>query len=504
MGVRPSRAVVASVDQGTQSTRVLVYDADSMERLHVEQIPLTQHTPQPGWTEHDPREIWEGTLKLLRGVAKRRRFQVLAVGITNQRETTIAWDKNTGEPLHNAVVWLDTRTDELVKEMVNKHGGADAFRNECGLPLSTYFSGLKMRWLIENVPAVADAAREQRLCLGTVDSWLLYNLTGGAKKGGVFVTDVTNASRYFLMNLNTRKWSASLCDALKVPMHALPAIASSAEPYGAIAEGLPLAGVTISGMLGDQHAALLGQRCREGEAKCTYGTGSFLLVNTGARICPSTHGLLTTVAFQLGRDSPTQYALEGAVPCAGMAVSWLKDNVSMIGTVRESEEVARTVPDTGGCMFVPALQGLFAPRWRTDARGALVGLSLFTTRAHIVRAVLEGVAHSIREMVEAMAHDAGKALTALRVDGGMTANGLFMQVQSDLLGIPVECPDDAETTARGAAVAARVGAGLVSVESAFKGAAVTTAWVPKVDDSERGRRAALFGVAVEKSLGWDV
>lgn len=510
MGVfhsKPRRPVLLAIDQGTQSTRVCIYDADTLERIFTRQVALKQYTPAPGYTEHDPVEIFESVLHCMKPFATPRflrKHQVLCIGITNQRETTIAWDKITGKPLHKAIVWLDTRTSKLVEQIKESHGGnGDALRPVTGLPLSTYFSGLKMRWLVENVPEVAKAAQEKRLCLGTVDAWLLYNLTGGASNGGVFVTDVTNASRYSLMDLASLKWSAQMCEELKVPMDALPSIVSSAEPYGAVADGLPLAGTTISGVLGDQHAALLGQRCREGEAKCTYGTGSFLLVNTGAKLCPSQSGLLTTVAFQLGRNSPTQYALEGAVPCAGMAVSWLKENLKMIDDARESETVASTVPNTGGCAFVPALQGLFAPRWRMDARGALVGLSLFTTRAHVVRAVLEGVAHSIREVVDAMAKDARKSLTTLRVDGGMTANKLVMQIQADLLGIPVECPSDAETTVRGAAVAAKIGAGLMSVQDAFKGSSVVSAWVPKTDDDARLRAREHWDKAVEKSLGWE-
>lgn len=505
MGNRGSRQVVGALDQGTQSTRFIAYDAKTLEKVAVEQLALTQHTPKPGWTEHCPKEIMETALGCMRKLARRRNLQFVAIGITNQRETTVVWDRTTGEPLYNAIVWLDTRTSTLVHEMEAEFGGTDAFRNTCGLPFSTYFSALKMKWLLENVPAVAKAASEKRLCLGTVDSWLLYNLSGGASHGGVFVTDVTNASRYFLMDLNTQQWSPAMCKALGVPLDALPTIVSSAEQYATVAERLPLAGVMISGCLGDQHAALLGQCCREGEAKCTYGTGSFLLVNTGAKICQSTHGLLTTVAFQLGRDSPTQYALEGAVPCAGMAVSWLKDNLEMLDAVSKSEEIASSVDDSGGCIFVPALSGLFAPRWRTDARGCIVGMSLFTTKAHIVRALLEGVAHQIREVVDAMGRDAKKKLKKMRVDGGMTSNALMMQIQADMLGTLVERPSDIETTARGAAVAAKIGAGLMTVQEAFDVASTDIrTWIPQINDDARQKASSDWEKAVERSLGWVV
>ncbi|CAN7982476.1 unnamed protein product [Ixodes hexagonus] len=380
---------------------------------------------------------------------------VKAIGVSNQRETTIVWDKFTGKPLYNAIVWLDNRTVDTVERLLDKTPGHDKeyLKKKCGLPLSTYFSAVKLVWLLENIPEVKQAVDEDRCMFGTVDTWLLYNLTGGTK-GGVHITDVTNASRTMLMDIETLEWDKYLCNFFGVPMSVLPSIRSSSEIYGMLCDG-PLADVPISGCLGDQNAALVGQLCFSiGQAKCTYGTGCFLLCNTGLEIVQSKHGLLTTVAYKLGPNRPVQYALEGSVAIAGAAVRWLRDNLSVINNSWEVEKLAKTVNSCHGVYFVPAFSGLYAPYWQSDARGIICGLTQFTTKAHIARATLEAVCFQVREILDAMDRDTGVALKQLLVDGGMAVNELLMQLQADLVGISVMRPQMSETTALGAAIAA--------------------------------------------------
>eukprot|EP00241_Pyramimonas_parkeae_P002496 CAMPEP_0114234302 /NCGR_PEP_ID=MMETSP0058-20121206/5639_1 /TAXON_ID=36894 /ORGANISM="Pyramimonas parkeae, CCMP726" /LENGTH=524 /DNA_ID=CAMNT_0001345977 /DNA_START=65 /DNA_END=1639 /DNA_ORIENTATION=+ len=511
------REVIAAVDQGTQSTRAVLYDVATMKPFAHQQLPHRQIYPQPGWTEHDPREIYDNALQCLQAVHEKavtacgdQELKVCALGITNQRETVIVWDKETGHPLHNAIVWLDTRTQDICDELVVEFGSTDHFRDLTGLPISTYFSAMKLRWLLKNVPEVKSAADAGRAMFGTVDSWLIYNLTGGVK-GGVHVTDVTNASRTMLMDLSSTAWHAPTVKALGVPMAMLPKIVSNAEVYGTVAEG-PMRGVPITGCLGDQHAAALGQRCRPGEAKNTYGTGCFLLLNTGPTLVPSTHGLLTTVAFKLGPDAPIHYALEGSVAVAGAAISWLKDNLGLIEKASDVEALARQVDDNGGMYFVPAFNGLFAPHWRSDARGCVVGLTQYCTKAHFARAALEAICFQSCEVLDAMRKDAGSALQiqALRVDGGAAANNLLLQLQADLLGVPVVRPEDIETTARGAALAAGMGAGLwdashflASDMTAIKQLENPMMFHPSIPDEVRHRSKARWTDAVQRSLGWE-
>ncbi|GLC44941.1 hypothetical protein PLESTM_001667100 [Pleodorina starrii] len=513
---------VAALDQGTQSTRVFIFDRDCAP-IASHQVDLPQIYPQAGWCEHDPLEIWRTVLECMsrawedaqqRVVSSGRPpLRMVALGITNQRETTVVWSRTTGRPLHNAIVWLDNRTSELCDQLAAAHGGRDAFRAITGLPISPYFSATKYLWMYENVPEVRAAVDRGDAAVGTIDSWLIWQLTGGAA-GGVHVTDVTNASRTLLMDLDSLDWHSSTLAAFRCPRSALPRIVSNAEVYGLItpspataphhaaalhtsgsasllgagpAAGLgggggmsihplgPLEGVPIAGCLGDQMAAMLGQRCRPGEAKNTYGTGCFMLLNTGQRRIASTHGLLTTVAFKLGPDRPANYALEGSVAVAGLGISWLRDNLGLIGSAAESEVLAASVKDTGGVYFVPAFSGLLAPHWRADARGVLLGMTSFTTRAHVVRAMLEAICFQTREVLDAMRRDAELdehhgGLAALRVDGGAAANDLLMQLQADLLQVPVVRPAFRETTSLGAALAAGLAVNLWTREEVFAAA----------------------------------
>ncbi|GIM04542.1 hypothetical protein Vretimale_9090 [Volvox reticuliferus] len=463
---------IAAIDQGTQSTRVFMFDRD-FTPVASHQVDLPQIYPQAGWCEHDPVDIWHTVLECLsrawedleqRAEAARQPPPLMvALGITNQRETTVVWHRITGEPLYNAIVWSDNRTSELCDQLAAIHGGRDAFRSVTGLPISPYFSATKYLWMYENVPAVRAAVDSGDAAVGTIDSWLIWQLTGGAS-GGSHVTDVTNASRTLLMDLETLDWHEPTLAAFRCPRTVLPRIVSNSEYYGLIIPTCateptrgsgwkyygsgapewvqhplePLLGVPITGCLGDQMAAMLGQRCRPGEAKNTYGTGCFMLLNTGQRRIASTHGLLTTVAFKLGPEKPVHYALEGSVAVAGSGISWLRDNLGLIDSAAESEVLAASVPDTGGVYFVPAFSGLLAPHWRADARGVLLGMTSFTTRAHVVRAMLEAICFQTREVLDAMRRDAELdehhgGLTALRVDGGAAANDLLMQLQADLL-----------------------------------------------------------------------
>jgi glycerol kinase len=492
---------VGALDQGTTSTRFIVFDhAGTPVGRH--QLEHRQSYPRAGWVEHDPIEILERANEtILGGLADAglTRSDLAAVGIANQRETTVIWDRSTGRPVYPAIVWQDTRTDALVAELA-RDGGPDRFRASTGLPLATYFAGPKARWILDEVEGARARAEAGELLFGTIDTWLAWNLTGGTN-GGVHVTDVTNASRTLLMDLAALEWDDGLLGAVGVPRAMLPEIRSSSEVVGT-GTG-PLHGVPIAGILGDQHAALLGQACLEpGDAKNTYGTGCFLLLNTGTRMVPSTSGLLTTVAYRLG-DRPAQYALEGSVAIAGALVQWLRDNLGLIGAADEIEPLARTVDDNGGVWFVPAFSGLFAPHWRSDARGVIVGLTRYANRGHIARAALEATAWQTREVLDAMHADAGVELTSLRVDGGMVVNELLMQLQADVIGVPVVRPKVAETTALGAAYAAGLAVGVWSDPAELRtNWAVDRTWQPAMPPHDREQAYATWKRAVERTLGW--
>lgn len=451
---------IASIDQGTTSTRCMIFNHHG-ESVAMHQLEHEQIYPQPGWVEHDPLEIWKRTQDVIKGALKKAGAtakDITAVGITNQRETTVVWDRRTGKPLHNAVVWMDTRNNKLVADMVAQVG-QDAYRPRTGLPLTTYFSGLKIKWLMENSTAVREAAEAGHAMFGNIDTWVLYNLTGGPN-GGVHVTDVTNASRTMLMDISTLSWSDEMCEALGVPQSMLPEIKSSSEIYGyTLADG-PFGGrVPVAGILGDQQAATVGQACFDvGEAKNTYGTGCFMILNTGTDLQHSENGLLTTVCYKFGNE-PAVYALEGSIAIAGALVQWLRDNLKLIDDAAEVEALAKTVEDNGGIYFVPAFSGLYAPYWRDDARGIIAGLTRYVNRGHFARATLEATAYQTREVLDAMEADSGVKLQALKVDGGMVKNELLMQFQADVLGVPVIRPKVSETTALGAAYAAGLATG---------------------------------------------
>lgn len=497
------------LDQGTTSTRCVLYNAQTLAVVAKHIVEHTQICPSPGLVEHDALELIAACRACLSAVvlAAGPRVEVLGVGLATQRETTVVWDKHSGRPLHNAVVWSDTRTRALCEALSARFGGRDAFARVTGLPISTYFSVYKLLWLIEHVPAVSDAVVEGRCCFGTVDSWLLYQLTGGK----IHVTDATNASRTGLMDLRTCTWDASLCAALGVPSHVLPTIVSNAEIYGAIAAG-PMAGVPLCASLGDQHAALLGHRCRPGEAKCTFGTGAFLLLNTGERaVFSQRNGLLTTLAWQLGPRAPPAYALEGSIAVAGAGVEWLRNNLGILSSTTEIMQLADSVPGSGGVVFVPAFAGLFAPHWRSDARGAIFGLTQHSTKAHVARGMLEAIAFQAHDVADAMASDAAAASlrlssTALRVDGGASANALLMQLTADVLGRPVARPADVETTALGAALAVGVALNLWSGEDVF--AAVhraredDTHFLPQRSAASRIASIARWQSAVRRTFLW--
>ncbi|MEX1280111.1 MAG: glycerol kinase GlpK [Acidimicrobiia bacterium] len=492
---------VAAIDQGTTSTRCIVY-ADDGTVLGTGQQEHRQIFPRPGWVEHDPAEIMERTRQVIAEALDRSGVpasRLAGVGITNQRETVVAWDRETGRPIGNAIVWQDTRTDALCRELGGEVG-ADRFKTETGLPLATYFSGPKVRWLLDHDEVVARKAAAGTLAVGTIDSWLVWNLTGGPD-GGVHITDVTNASRTMLMDIRSHAWSPDLCEAIGVPIEALPEIRSSSEVYG---EGVGvLAGAPIAGILGDQQAALFGQACTEvGEAKNTYGTGCFMLLNTGTEPIPSEAGLLTTVAYQLGESAPV-YALEGSIAVAGSLIQWLRDNLGLIDSAPEVEDLAGEVDDNGGVFVVPAFSGLFAPWWRDDARGVIAGLTGYATKAHIARASLEAVAYQAVDVAEAMASDSGVELTSLKVDGGMVRNELLMQFQADVLGVPVVRPKITETTALGAAYAAGLGTGVwASTDEIRARWAEDTVWEPSMAPEERDRLVAQWHKAVEATFGW--
>ena len=493
---------IGAVDQGTTSTRFMIFDHDGREVIR-SQLEHQQILPRPGWVEHDPAEIWERTRTViaagLRAAGLSAR-DLAALGITNQRETTVVWNRRTGLPYGNAIVWQDTRTDQIAAAL-DRDGAGELIRRKSGLRAATYFSGGKLRWLLEADQRLrADAERGEAL-FGTVDSWLLWNLTGGTR-GGVHLTDVTNASRTMLMDLRTLDWDDELTQVFGVPRAMLPAITPSVHDFGVTAGPGPL-GVPIGGVLGDQHAATMGQACfAAGEAKNTYGTGNFLVLNTGAERCQSKSGLLTTVAYQLAGE-PAVYALEGSVAVTGAAVQWLRDQLGIISGAADSENLARQVDDAGGLYFVPAFSGLFAPYWRADARGAIVGLSRFHTSAHLARATLEAICYQTRDVVDAMAADSGVILDALKVDGGVTANDLCMQLQANILGVPVSRPVTAETTALGAAYAAGLSVGFWSGTDELRANwAAGRRWEPDWTQDRRETGYEGWKKAVERTLNW--
>jgi len=492
---------VGAIDQGTTSTRFMIFD-HAGQVIGIDQKEHEQIFPKPGWVEHDPMEIWAATQAVIAGALAKTHVDpkdLAAVGVTNQRETTVVWDKNTGKPVYNAIVWQDTRTDLICNELA-KVGGQDRLRAKVGLPLATYFSGPKIKWILDNVPGAREKAEKGELYFGNTDSWIIWNVTGGVK-GGVHVTDVTNASRTMLMNLETLEWDEEILKLMGIPRSMLPDIKASSEVYGTAVGAL--AGIPVAGDLGDQQAALFGQTCfSAGEAKNTYGTGCFMLLNTGTKPIPSKNGLLTTLGYKIGKE-PAVYALEGSIAIAGALVQWLRDNLGLIQKSSDIEALANTVEDNGGIYFVPAFSGLFAPYWKSDARGVIVGMTRYVNKGHIARAALEATAYQTREVLEAMNKDSGVPLTALKVDGGMVFNETLMQFQSDILGVPVIRPKVAETTALGAAYAAGLAVGFWGkVEDLRANWGVDKTWKPKMDSA---KRATLFNgwlEAVKRTFGW--
>lgn len=495
---------VAAIDQGTTSTRCIVFDRQG-QIVSVAQKEHKQIYPQPGWVEHDPEEIWRNTLEvvaLARIKSKLSVQDIAAIGITNQRETTVVWNRKTGKPYYNAIVWQDMRTADLVAQFSAHAKGQDRFRAQTGLPLATYFSGLKLKWLLDNVPGLREDAERGDALFGNMDTFVVWNLTGGPH-GGLHLTDVTNASRTQLMNLKTLNWDDDLLTDFTVPRAMLPQIRPSSEIYGTVtSEVLP--GVPIAGILGDQQAALVGQTCFEpGQAKNTYGTGCFLLMNTGNELRESTYGLLTTVAYQF-QNEPVQYALEGSVAITGALVQWLRDNLGIIKKSTDIETLARSVDDNGGAYFVPAFSGLYAPHWKADARGVIAGLTRFVTKGHLARAVLEATAYQTVDVVRAMEQDANVSLKSLRVDGGMVVNSLLMQFQADVLNGPVVCPRMTETTALGAAYAAGLAVGYwQNLDDLRQNWGIAKTYESTMDDVQRKRLMRGWQKAIERSFGWE-
>ena len=494
---------VLAIDQGTTSTRAIIFN-HSGEIISVGQKEFTQIFPNPGWVEHNPLEIWETTRLVVAEAlqaAEINRHQLAAVGITNQRETTVVWDKNTGEPVYNAIVWQDMRTSDIVKELEGDEG-PDRFRQICGLGLSPYFSGSKIKWILDNVEGARERAEAGDLYFGNTDSWVLWNITGGVD-GGVHATDVTNASRTMLMNLDTLSWNEEIAADMGIPMSMLPEIKPSASIFGYGRKNGLLVDTPIAGILGDQQAATFGQACfNKGQAKNTYGTGCFMLMNTGTTPVLSKNGLLTTVCYQIG-DQPAVYALEGSIAVAGSLVQWLRDNLGLIANSRDIEELAASVEDNGGAYFVPAFSGLFAPYWRPDARGALVGLTRYVNKAHIARAVEESTAYQTLDVLQAMNADSGVPLTEIKVDGGMTKDRLLMQFQADVAGVPVVRPKVIETTALGAAYAAGIAVGFWSgTQDVVDNWAEGARWEPAMEQEHRERLYRLWKKAVTRTLDW--
>lgn len=494
---------VMAIDQGTTSSRAIIFN-HSGEVIAVGQQEFTQIFPNPGWVEHDPMEIWESVRAVVAEAlskAEINRHSLAAVGVTNQRETTVVWDKTTGQPVYNAIVWQDTRTAQIARELGGEEG-PDKYRQICGLPLATYFSGPKIKWILDNVEGAREKAEAGDLLFGNTDSWVVWNLTGGVN-GGVHVTDVSNASRTMLMDLRTLEWREDICADMGIPMSMLPAIKSSSEIYGYGRPNGLLIDTPISGILGDQQAATFGQACfSKGMAKNTYGTGCFMLMNTGTEPVFSENGLLTTVCYKIGDEAPV-YALEGSIAVAGSLVQWLRDNLGLIVNSPDIEELASSVEDNGGVYFVPAFSGLFAPYWRDDARGAIVGLTRYVNKGHIARAVEESTAFQAREVLDAMNADSGVPLTELKVDGGMTANDHVMQFQADLCGVDVVRPKVIETTALGAAYAAGMAVGFwKGTEDVIANWQEGKRWVPSMDQAEVDRTYRLWKKAVTRTFDW--
>jgi len=493
---------VVAIDQGTTSTRAIVFD-HAGNVVSTGQLEHRQIFPHPGWVEHDPLEIWTNTREVIGvalGQANITRHSVVAVGITNQRETTVVWDRRTGEPVYNAIVWQDTRTQSIVDRIAD--GDPSRFAKRTGLPLATYFSASKVAWILESVAGVRARAEAGELAFGTTDSWLLWNLTGGID-GGVHATDVTNASRTLLMDLATLSWDDELLDVWGIPRALLPEIRSSSSEFGLVSTTSLLREVPVAGILGDQQAATFGQAAFErGESKNTYGTGNFLLVGTGEKIVQSHNGLITTVAYQLADEKP-RYALEGSIAVTGSLVQWLRDSLGIISTSSEVQQLADTVDDNGGVYFVPAFSGLFAPYWRPDARGAILGLTRFVTKAHIAKAALESTAFQTRDVIDAVNADAHVDLTELKVDGGMVANGGLMQFQADILGIPVIRPKVIETSALGAAYAAGLAVGFWSgLDELRSNWQEGQRWEPRMTAEKRERLLREWHKAISKSMDW--
>ncbi|XP_053677169.1 glycerol kinase [Anopheles nili] len=504
--------LVGSIDEGTSSARFLLFRAETAEVVCFHQKELRQSYPQEGWVEQDPNEILnvvyeciERTLEKLIELGGNPATDIVAIGVTNQRETTIVWDRTTGEPLYNAIVWLDMRTSSTVEQLLetvpNKTKNKNYLKPLCGLPLSPYFSAVKLRWLIDNVPKVKAAIRSGNCLFGTVDSWLIWNLTGGPN-GGVHVTDVSNASRTMLMNIETLQYDKTLGKFFDVPLEILPEIRSSSEVYGLV-RFKPLQGIPLAGCLGDQQAALVGQEClTRGRAKATYGTGCFLLYNTGTAMIDSFHGLITTVAYQMGPDALPVYALEGSVAVAGAALGWLRDNVNLLANASESESLALGVENNGDVYFVPAFSGLYAPYWNQDARGVICGITEDTQRGHIIRAALEAICFQVRDILDAMNNDCGTPLQKLKVDGGMTVNSSMMQWQADLIGLDVLKPTFVETTALGAAMVAGRAVGKWDIENVSVESSCTV-FKPQISEDERDMRYSKWKMAIERSFGWE-
>ncbi|KQO83224.1 MULTISPECIES: glycerol kinase GlpK [unclassified Frigoribacterium] len=494
---------ILAIDQGTTSTRAIIFD-HSGTIVSTGQKEHEQIFPRAGWVEHDPLEIWTNTREVIGQALSRAditRHNIKAVGITNQRETAVVWDRTTGKPVYNAIVWQDTRTQSIVDRLA-ADGGVERFKPIVGLPLATYFSGTKIVWILENVEGAREKADAGDLMFGTTDSWVIWNLTGGVD-GGVHVTDVTNASRTLFMDLETLEWRDDILEAFDVPKSMLPEIKSSSEVYGTVESSNLLREVPIAGILGDQQAATFGQAAfDQGESKNTYGTGNFLIFNTGEEIVHSKNGLLTTLGYKLG-DAAPHYALEGSIAVTGSLIQWLRDNLGIIGSAAEVETLATTVDDNGGVYFVPAFSGLFAPYWRSDARGALVGLTRYVNKGHIARAALEATAFQTREVLDAVNADSGVDLTELKVDGGMTANDALMQFQADILDVPVVRPVVAETTALGAAYAAGLAVGFwETLDDLRQNWQEDKRWTPNIDADERDRTLRLWKKAVTKTFDW--
>lgn len=497
------RRYVLAIDQGTTSTRAIVFD-HSGGIIATGQAEHRQIFPQPGWVEHDPMEIWTNTVQVVAIALTRARIthlQIAAIGITNQRETTVVWDRETGDPVHNAIVWQDTRTAELCQQLAGDDG-ADRWKATTGLPLATYFAGPKIAWILDHVDGAREAAEAGKLLAGTIDTWLIWQATGGPS-GGLHLTDVTNASRTLLMDLRTLSWDTEIAAEMGVPLSMLPEIRPSVGEFGEVRSTGLLTGVPITGVLGDQQAALFGQACfTPGMAKNTYGTGCFVLANTGGEVRESDSGLVATVAYQIDGQAPV-YAMEGSIAVAGSLIQWLRDNLGLIASAPEVEELAASVEDNGGAYIVPAFSGLFAPHWRDDARGVIAGLTRYVTKAHLARAALEASAYQTRDVIDAMQADSGTAITELRVDGGMTANDLLMQFQADQLGIDVVRPKVIETTALGAAYAAGIGVGFWDgIDDVTANWAEDARWSPTIDTAEADRLHRNWEKAVQRTMGW--